>query len=111
MKTCTPSVTVLCHCCGRRLPLSEFYLRTNNGRPDSYCKLCRRTLALGAYIEKAKPCRPSRERRTLLDVADRDERLRLILEAKRRVWQLMEAKRRKIREQEEIEFWKSIDKE
>lgn len=32
-----------CNCCGRELPITEFYYKPCRQRYDTYCKECRRT--------------------------------------------------------------------
>lgn len=41
-----------CACCGRWLSLSEFYIRPT-GRPDSYCRECRREMRRGRHGGRA----------------------------------------------------------
>lgn len=75
-----------CGCCKRLLPPESFYYHARTGRTDRYCKDCR-----NAYMrsrrkqqkEETSPLRPARKpgRRLIADTADREERLRLILEA------------------------------
>lgn len=73
-----------CGRCRRTLPPDSFYRHARTGRADRYCKDCR-----NAYMrsrrkrQETPPRRLAREAgRTLItDAADREERLRLIIEA------------------------------
>lgn len=38
----SPPLTRRCQCCGRELPLGEFYFKNHLHAPDNYCKQCRR---------------------------------------------------------------------
>ena len=75
----------VCNCCGRSLPLSQFYLRRRGGKPEPRCKDCqRRAVRMRRKLSPAR--REDDGRRTdLFGVADRARRLELILRAKQLV--------------------------
>lgn len=86
-----------CSRCRRSLPPSEFYHRVGH-KPDHYCKSCRVEDSRLRYRRKAHArwveARPGG---TLVEVADREERIRLIRRALQVVKQSVEARSRKRR--------------
>lgn len=86
-----------CSRCRRSLSPEEFYHRVGH-KPDHYCKSCRVEDSRLRYRRKAHArwveARPSG---TLVEVADREERLLLILRALQVVRQSVEARSRKRR--------------
>ena len=84
-----------CPCCGRRLPLSAFYINVRTGRPDSRCKDCRREASRRQRCKDMLVDIPERPRSytVITDEPDPDIRMALIRRALRRV---AESKARKL---------------
>lgn len=86
-----------CSRCRRSLPPSEFYHRVGH-KPDHYCKSCRVEDSRQRYRRKAHARWVEAEaRHTLVEVADREERIRLIRQALQVVRRSVEARSRKRR--------------
>lgn len=100
-ESANPATFRRCTCCGRRLPLSAFYVSARTGRPDSRCKDCRRATSRLQRCKDACADTPDRPRTYLVitEVTDPALRLALIRRALRRV---AESKARKRRREEEF---------
>lgn len=97
-----PTTFRRCACCGRRLPLSEFYVAARTGRPDSRCKQCRREASHRQRCKDKHDATPGCRRTypVITEVDDPALRMSLIRRALRRVAESKERKRR--REEEEF---------
>lgn len=91
MKT-TETDTRVCAHCHRVLPASEFYVSHQTGKPDSYCKECRRRLSLARFcgVNDLPPDYP-----VITRTDDPDERLALVLHACKVLKQSVMRKREK----------------
>lgn len=86
-----------CSRCRQSLSPSEFYHRVGH-KPDHYCKSCRVEDSRQRYRRKAHARWVEAEaRHTLVEVADREERIRLIRQALQVVRRSVEARSRKRR--------------
>ena len=101
-----PNAVRCCGRCKRVLPLEEFYVNSRTQRPDPYCKDCRRTVNRERHRAKSQESKSqeSKSRRrspVITQVADRDERLRLIRQALATVEEHRRRRLARLREQEE----------
>ena len=86
-----------CTCCGRTLPLTEFYVNARTGRHDSRCKECRRESSRRQRTKDVMDCRTTGRRRypVITETADPVLRMALIrralrtVEEKKRVLKMM----------------------
>ena len=106
-----PNAVRCCGRCKRVLPLEEFYVNSRTQRPDPYCKDCRRTVNRERHRaksqesksqeSKSQESKPRRRSPVITQVADRDERLRLIRRALATVEEHHRRRLARLREQEE----------
>ena len=102
METVQPNETRTCSRCHRTLPADHFYrINKSTGKPDAYCKDCRRQLnrqrqdASGADL----PPTPRRPRTLIFEEPDRERRMQLIMQARRVVQASIMRKQRRMREE------------
>lgn len=96
-----PNAVRCCGRCKRVLPLEEFYVNSRTQRPDPYCKDCRRTMNRERHRAKSQESKSRRRSPVITQVADRDERLRLIRRALATVEEHRRRRLARLREQEE----------
>jgi len=96
-----PNAVRCCGRCKRVLPLEEFYVNSRTQRPDPYCKDCRRTMNRERHRAKSQESKSRRRSPVITQVADRDERLRLIRQALATVEEHHRRRLARLREQEE----------
>lgn len=96
-----PNAVRCCGRCKRVLPLEEFYVNSRTQRPDPYCKDCRRTMNRERHRAKSQESKSHRRSPVITQVADRDERLRLIRQALATVEEHHRRRLARLREQEE----------
>lgn len=102
MKTSKTQSLSVCGCCKRRLPVSAFYINKKTGRPDNYCKECRKSVSRARRKNEKHTLACGKEAERLLITTTEDPVLRraLILHALRVVAESIERKRRKMVEAE-----------
>lgn len=96
-----PNAVRCCGRCKRVLPLEEFYVNSRTQRPDPYCKDCRRAVSRERHRAKSQELKSRRRSPVITQVADRDERLRLIRRALATVEEHHRRRLARLREQEE----------
>ena len=96
-----PNAVRCCGRCKRVLPLEEFYVNSRTQRPDPYCKDCRRAMNRERHRAKSQESKSRRRSPVITQVADRDERLRLIRQALATVEEHRLRRLARLREQEE----------
>lgn len=104
----------VCRCCGKNLPLEDFYVRTASLRPDSYCKACRRAAALRRREQRYMLRLEQTIRHTtplITEEADATLRMGMILHARGVVFASKQRKRAKEAEAEDLRVNHEIDKE
>lgn len=100
MKHITAISNLTCGCCHRQLPPDAFYIRNKKTQTlDHYCKECRKKCSNKHYRQsQIVDSKPSYT--VITDVTDRNQRMVLILHARRVVNDSMARRRRKLIEQE-----------
>ena len=104
----------VCRCCGKNLPLEDFYVRGASLRPDSYCKACRRAAALRQREQRYMLRLEQTIRHTtplITEEADATLRMGMILHARGVVFASKQRKRAKEAEAEDLRVNHEIDKE
>lgn len=104
----------VCCCCGKNLPLEDFYVRGASLRPDSYCKACRRAAALRQREQRYMLRLEQTIRHTtplITEEADATLRMGMILHARGVVFASKQRKRAKEAEAEDLRVNHEIDKE
>ncbi|WP_291530590.1 hypothetical protein [Bacteroides sp. UBA939] len=94
--------THICSYCKQELPLENFYIRKGKQQPDNYCKECRRikTLVHKKSKSTSRPKNNAPQRVVITSVLDREERMRLILQARQKVNESIARKKRMVAEAE-----------
>ncbi len=107
------SRTRVCACCGKSLPISEFYQFGFNRTPDKYCKVCRRAASSGhrsgKLLDSLAAVRCS-GRSLLTQESDPARRMELILQARKMVKESILRKRARLAEEEDRQVNRELDR-
>lgn len=109
MKQETKEQTHQCACCNSKLPINQFYTRSN-GALDSYCKQCRIAYNRKQYRNRAKRKEARGRRPIITQTDDRRLRMALILQAKKTIRTSIERKRQRVKMEQEAADCKMFDR-